>query len=180
MPAQNWVVRFGSFEADICAGELRRNGVRLKLQSQPFRVLALLLQRPGQILTREELQQELWPSGTFVDYEQGLATAVNKCVMRWASPRPTRGSLKRCRGKVTGSSLLLLQCSANLQDSPYRSVRREGASGSTLSLQLRRWRASRWSAGFCTSRTHATSNRSQCCPSIISRATRRRNTSPME
>jgi TolB-like protein/Tfp pilus assembly protein PilF len=50
----------------------------LKLQSQPFRVLALLLQRPGQILTREELQQELWPSGTFVDYEQGLATAVNK------------------------------------------------------------------------------------------------------
>lgn len=78
MPAQNGVVRFGSFEADLCAGELRRNGIRLKLQSQPFRVLTLLLQRPGQILTREELQQELWPSGTFVDYEQGLATAVNK------------------------------------------------------------------------------------------------------
>src|ERR1039458_2180251 len=78
MPAQNGVVRFGSFEADLCAGELRRNGIRLKLQSQPFRVLALLLQRPGQILTREELQRELWPSGTFVDYEQGLATAVNK------------------------------------------------------------------------------------------------------
>ena len=78
MPAQNGVVRFGSFEADLCAGELRRNGIRLKLQSQPFRVLALLLQRPGQVLTREELQQELWPSGTFVDYEQGLATAVNK------------------------------------------------------------------------------------------------------
>ena len=72
MPAQNGVVRFGSFEADLCAGELRRNGIRLKVQSQPFRVLALLLQRPGQILTREELQQELWPSGTFVDYEQGL------------------------------------------------------------------------------------------------------------
>ena len=49
MPAQNGVVRFGSFEADLCAGELRRNGIRLKLQSQPFRVLALLLQRPGQI-----------------------------------------------------------------------------------------------------------------------------------
>src|ERR1039457_2512142 len=78
MPAQNGVVRFGSFEADLCAGELRRNGIRLKLQCQPFRVLTLLLQRPGQILTREELQQELWPSGTFVDYEQGLATAVNK------------------------------------------------------------------------------------------------------
>src|SRR5450756_3024970 len=78
MPGQNGVVRFGSFEADLDASELRRNGIRLKLQSQPFRVLALLLQRPGQILTREELQQELWPSGTFVDYEQGLATAVNK------------------------------------------------------------------------------------------------------
>ena len=78
MSAQNGVFRFGSFEADLGASELRRNGIRLKLQSQPFRVLALLLQRPGQILTREELQQELWPSGTFVDYEQGLATAVNK------------------------------------------------------------------------------------------------------
>src|ERR1039458_7058990 len=78
MEAQNGVFRFGSFEADLGASELRRNGIRLKLQSQPFRVLALLLQRPGQVLTREELQQELWPSGTFVDYEQGLATAVNK------------------------------------------------------------------------------------------------------
>ena len=78
MPVQNGVFRFGSFEADLGASELRRNGIRLKLQSQPFRVLALLLQHPGQILTREELQQDLWPSGTFVDYEQGLATAVNK------------------------------------------------------------------------------------------------------
>jgi TolB-like protein/DNA-binding winged helix-turn-helix (wHTH) protein/Tfp pilus assembly protein PilF len=78
MSGQSGVVRFGSFEADLSANELRRNGIRLKLQSQPFRVLALLLQRPGEILTREELQQELWPSGTFVDYEQGLATAVNK------------------------------------------------------------------------------------------------------
>src|SRR5665647_2308503 len=78
MPTQNGVFRFGSFEADLDSSELRRNGIRLKLQSQPFRVLALLLQRPGPILTREELQQELWPSATFVDYEQGLATAVNK------------------------------------------------------------------------------------------------------
>ena len=68
----------GRSKRNLGASELRRNGIRLKLQSQPFRVLALLLQRPGQILTREELQQELWPSGTFVDYEQGLATAVNK------------------------------------------------------------------------------------------------------
>src|ERR1017187_3618706 len=79
MPVQNGVFRFGSFEADLGASELRRNGIRLKLQSQPFRVLALLLQHPGQILTREELQQDLWPSGTFVarrDFEVDLARCL--------------------------------------------------------------------------------------------------------
>ena len=93
MPGQNGVVRFGSFEADLDASELRRNGIRLKLQSQPFRVLALLLQRPGQILTREELQQELWPSGTFVDFEQGLATAVNKARDALVVPFQTHATL---------------------------------------------------------------------------------------
>ncbi len=78
MPSQNGIVRFGTFEVDLCASELRRNGIKLKVQSQPFEVLALLLRRPGEIVTREELQQALWPSGTFVDFEHGLATAVNK------------------------------------------------------------------------------------------------------
>src|ERR1019366_2783434 len=120
MSAQNGVFRFGSFEADLGASELRRNGIRLKLQSQPFRVLALLLQRPGQILTREELQQELWPSGTFVDYEQGLATAVNKAreALGYSSANPRFiETVPRCG---TGSFLLLIQGSAKLQNPPYR------------------------------------------------------------
>ena len=60
------VARFGVFELDLSMGELRRNGVKLRLQEQPFQVLALLLDRTGEVVTREELQQKLWPSDTFV------------------------------------------------------------------------------------------------------------------
>ncbi|HKH97468.1 MAG TPA: winged helix-turn-helix domain-containing protein [Candidatus Sulfotelmatobacter sp.] len=72
------VARFGVFELDLSAGELRRNGVKLRLQGQPFQVLALLLERAGEVVTREELRQELWPSDTFVDFDHGLNTAINK------------------------------------------------------------------------------------------------------
>jgi Tol biopolymer transport system component/DNA-binding winged helix-turn-helix (wHTH) protein len=71
-------VRFGAFEANLCSGELRKHGIRLKLHEQPFQVLAMLVARPGELLTREELQQKLWPSGTFVDFENGLNSAVNR------------------------------------------------------------------------------------------------------
>ena len=70
-------VRFGVFEVDLRAGELRKNGIKLKISGQPFRVLAILLARPGDIVTREELQKQLWPD-TFVDAERNLNTAVNK------------------------------------------------------------------------------------------------------
>jgi cholera toxin transcriptional activator len=70
--------RFGVFEADASRGELRRQGVRVKLNAQPFQVLCLLLNRPGELLTREEISRELWPDGTFVDYEHGLNSAVNR------------------------------------------------------------------------------------------------------
>jgi cholera toxin transcriptional activator len=70
--------RFGVFEADAATGELRRQGVRIKLNAQPFQVLLLLLARPGQLLTREEISRELWPDGTFVDYEHGVNSAVNR------------------------------------------------------------------------------------------------------
>jgi DNA-binding winged helix-turn-helix (wHTH) protein/Tfp pilus assembly protein PilF len=70
------VVRFGVFEADLRAGELRRNGVRVRLQDLPFRALALLLTRPGEVVTREEFRQALWPSDIFVDFEQGISSAV--------------------------------------------------------------------------------------------------------
>jgi cholera toxin transcriptional activator len=75
-PARRY--RFGVFEADSTTGELRRKGVRIKLHSQPFQVLFMLLERPGEMLTREEISRELWPDGTFVDYEHGVNSAVNR------------------------------------------------------------------------------------------------------
>src|SRR5512144_933151 len=72
------IVRFGVFEADLKSGELRKNGIKVKLQEQPFQVLAMLLERPGDVVTREDLRQRLWPSDTFVDFEHSLNTAINK------------------------------------------------------------------------------------------------------
>jgi cholera toxin transcriptional activator len=72
------IVRFGVFEADLEARELRKQGRRVRLQDQPFAVLALLLERPGVIVTREELRDKLWSADTFVDFDHSLNTAVNK------------------------------------------------------------------------------------------------------
>ena len=72
------IARFGVFELDLAAGELRKNGTRLRLQDQPFHVLGLLLERAGDVVTREELRQKLWPADTFVDFDHSLNTAVNK------------------------------------------------------------------------------------------------------
>ena len=71
-------MRFGVFELDLAAGELRKNGAKVRLQEQPFQVLALLLERTGDVVTREELRQKLWPADTFVDFDHSLNTAVNK------------------------------------------------------------------------------------------------------
>src|SRR5215467_12938875 len=70
--------KFDEFEADLKAAELRRNGARLKLQLQPFQVLAALLERPGDVVTREELRLRLWPQDTFVDFDHSLNTAIAK------------------------------------------------------------------------------------------------------
>jgi DNA-binding winged helix-turn-helix (wHTH) protein len=75
-PARRY--RFGVFEADASTGELRKQGLRVKLNAQPFEVLCMLLERPGKLLTREEICRELWPDGTFVDYEHGVNSAVNR------------------------------------------------------------------------------------------------------
>jgi cholera toxin transcriptional activator len=72
------IVRFGVFELDLAVGELRKNGAKLRLQDQPFQVLALLLERAGDVVPREELRQKLWPADTFVDFDHSLNTAVNK------------------------------------------------------------------------------------------------------
>lgn len=75
-PARRY--RFGVFEADSATGELRKKGIRIKLHAQPFQLLFMLLDRPGEMLTREEICRELWPDGTFVDYEHGVNSAVNR------------------------------------------------------------------------------------------------------
>jgi len=70
--------RFGVFEADAATGELRRQGVRVKLNAQPFQVLLMLLERRGELVTREEISRQLWPDGTFVDADHGLNSSVNR------------------------------------------------------------------------------------------------------
>jgi DNA-binding winged helix-turn-helix (wHTH) protein len=72
------LVRFGAFEADLHTGELRRAGREVELQELPFRILAALLERPGELVTREELRAIAWPDGVFVDFEHGLNKAVAK------------------------------------------------------------------------------------------------------
>src|SRR5580658_4695731 len=71
-------VRFDAFEVDMRSGEVRKHGIRLKLHGQPFQVLSLLLEHPGDVVTREELRQKLWPGDTFVDFDTGLNSAVKK------------------------------------------------------------------------------------------------------
>src|SRR5689334_3520078 len=70
------VRRFGAFEIDLRSGELRKSGMRLRLSGQPFQILAALVDRPGEVVTREELQSKLWPADTFVDFDHGLNNAV--------------------------------------------------------------------------------------------------------
>jgi cholera toxin transcriptional activator len=72
------VFRFGVFEVNEATGELRKQGIRIKLHSQPFRVLVMLLERPSELVTRDEMRQQLWGEDTFVDFDHGLNTAVNK------------------------------------------------------------------------------------------------------
>jgi cholera toxin transcriptional activator len=75
-PARRY--RFGIFEADAISGELRRQGIRVKLNAQPFQLLLLLLDNPGQVLTRDEIRRQLWPDGTFVDFDHGVNSAINR------------------------------------------------------------------------------------------------------
>jgi TolB-like protein/DNA-binding winged helix-turn-helix (wHTH) protein/Tfp pilus assembly protein PilF len=71
-------LRFGVFEVDLRSGELRKHGLRVRLQEQPFQVLAMLVEHSGEVVTREELQKKLWPADTFVDFDHGLNKAINK------------------------------------------------------------------------------------------------------
>src|SRR5882724_6820057 len=71
-------VRFGVFEVDLRSGELHKQGIKIKLHDQPFQILAMLLEHPGELVTREQLHQRLWPSDTFVDFDVGLNSAIKR------------------------------------------------------------------------------------------------------
>ena len=75
---QGPIHRFGVFEVDLRSHELRKQGMKVKLQDQPFQVLAVLLEHPGEVVTREELRKRLWPDDTFVDFDHSLSTDINK------------------------------------------------------------------------------------------------------
>src|SRR5690242_21354037 len=70
--------QFGAFEVNPRAGELRKNGLRIKVQEQPFQMLLLLLERPGEIIGREEIRAKLWAENTFVDFDNAISSAVRK------------------------------------------------------------------------------------------------------
>ena len=96
-------LRFGVYEVDFAGGELRKQGLRLRLQEQPFQVLAALLERPGEVIAREDLIRRLWPDGTVVDYDRGLNAAVTRLrQVLWIRPRPQNIS-RRSPSADTGS-----------------------------------------------------------------------------
>ena len=90
-PPKTKVARFGLFEADCEQRVLTKGGLRVRLQDQPFQVLALLLERPGEVVTREEIRQKLWLADTFVEFDDGLNTAIKKlryCTRRFRGQSP--------------------------------------------------------------------------------------------
>lgn len=87
---QNGVVRFGVFELDTKAGQLSKNGIRVRLSQQPLQVLSELLQRPGEVVSRKELHKLLWSSDTFVDFDHGLNKSIQKLRDATSKPFPAR------------------------------------------------------------------------------------------
>ena len=119
----NHVVRFGLFEVDLSAGELRRQGLKVKLQEQPFQVLTMLLERPGQVVTREELRERIWPDGIFVDYDKSLSKAVNRSGKRLGTRLKILGSWRHWRDGVIDSSFRLsLSTQRGSQHSPSQAL----------------------------------------------------------
>ncbi len=99
------LIRFSVFELDLSSGELFKQGCKVKLQGQPFELLVALLERPGEVVTREEVQQKVWPSGTVVDFDHGLNRAINKLREAWEIRRKASISSRLYRAAVTGLSV---------------------------------------------------------------------------
>jgi TolB-like protein/Flp pilus assembly protein TadD len=131
------IIRFGTFELDVRAGELRKQGARIRLQEQPLRILEMLLAHPGQLVTREELRDRLWPSDTFVDFDHGLNKAINKLREalddsaenpRFVETIPRRGyrmlaPLGKAAGRIESLAVLPLE---NLSDDPAQEYFADG------------------------------------------------------
>ena len=93
--------RFGVFELDLAAGELRKNGLRVRLQDQPFQLLSALVARPGEVVTREELKEKLWPSDTYVESTAASTPPPASSARPWATRPPAHDSSRPCRGGAT-------------------------------------------------------------------------------
>ena len=143
-------VRFGAFEADLSSRELRKHGLRVKLQDQPFQILAMLLERPGEVLTREELRQKLWPTDTFVDFDHGLNNAINRLrdalndsaeAPRFIETLPKRGYrfISPVEGGDIADSFAVREKSVALSGN-------DKAGSATATRNLRPWWRSRWAA----------------------------------
>jgi DNA-binding winged helix-turn-helix (wHTH) protein len=101
VPQSALVFRFGVIEVDLAAGELRKQGSKIRLQEQPFRILIMLLARAGEVVSRDEIYRDLWAADTFVDFDQGVGTAIKKLrqalhddaeTPRYIETLPKRGS----------------------------------------------------------------------------------------
>lgn len=98
------IVQFGAFQLDIAAGELRKYGVRVRLQKQPLKILDALISRPGHVLSREELVAHVWPQGTFVDFDRGLNAAMNRLRQALSDSAENPRYIQTLAGRGTGSS----------------------------------------------------------------------------
>jgi DNA-binding winged helix-turn-helix (wHTH) protein len=102
-------VRFGPFTLDPRSGELHQGAKRLKVPDQSIEILKALLERPSDLVTREELQRRLWPADTFVDFEHGLNAAVRRLRAHWGTRQTLRRSSRRFHGGVIDSSVRVHQ-----------------------------------------------------------------------
>ena len=93
-------LRFGVFELNPRSGELRKQGIKIRLQGQPVEILAMLLERPGEPITRDELQKKLWPADTFVDFDQGLNNAMKRLRAALDDDADSRQSVARLAAPV--------------------------------------------------------------------------------
>ncbi|MGB9236755.1 MAG: winged helix-turn-helix domain-containing protein [Terriglobales bacterium] len=133
------LVRFGVFEADLRSGELRRNGIKIKIQDLPFKALTLLLSRPNEVLSREEFRQALWPDDVFVDFDRGITTAINRLrdALDDSASNPRFIETLERRGYRWIAPTLLRESADEASSEPVSDTAPENVAGSTSTL---RWK----------------------------------------